>query len=80
MIGTDTVSPFPARRGSGSGFVEEITDFDILGAGVLTSGYCDVEIFVLSGKVGFLRKDFSGETDFGGCVSRRIPMEFSWVP
>ena len=30
-----------------------MTDFEIPGAGVFTSGICDVEIFVLSGKIGF---------------------------
>ena len=74
------VSQCPAIRGSGSGFVEGMTDFEILGAGVFTSGICDVEIFVLSGKDGFLRKDFSGETGFGGCVLKLIPMEFLLVP
>ena len=80
VLGIDTVSSCPAIRGSGSGFLEGMTDFEILGADVFTSGICDVEIFVLSGKVGFASKGFSGETSFAGRVSRRIPMEFSWIP
>ena len=57
-----------------------MTDFEILEAGVVTSGIFDVEIFVLSGTVGFLRKDFSGETGFAGSVSKRIPLGLSWIP
>ena len=80
VLGIDTVSPCLARRGRGSGFVEGMTDFKILRAGVFTSGICDVEIFVLSGKISFPSKRFSGETGFAGNVSRRIPMGFSWIP
>ena len=79
ILGIDTVFPFPAKRGSGSGFVEGMTDFKVLGAGVFTSGICDIEVFLLSGKIDFPSKGFSGETGFGGSVSRRIPMEFLWI-
>ena len=78
--GSITVPTTVSSPPSLTGFVEGMTDFEILGAGVFTSGYCDVEIFVLSGKVGFLSKDFSGQTRFGGIVLRRIPRRFSWIP
>ena len=57
-----------------------MNDFEILGADFFTPGICDVEIFVLSRKVVFMRNEFSGETGFGDSVSRGIPLGLSWIP